>query len=221
MIRCVIFDFDGVLVESSDIKSKAFVKLFQEEGEKAAAEVLEYHLLNGGVSRFEKFKHIYKNILHKDLDILQMKSLGRKFSEFVVDEVIKAPFVKGAKEFLEEYYRKYDIFIASGTPAEEIIDIVKRRHMTKYFKAVYGSPSTKTDIAKKILSVTKVPAENAVFIGDALSDYEASLNTGINFIARLNENESLFRNLACVKVRDLENLKHIFDTRFNKGKNDR
>jgi phosphoglycolate phosphatase-like HAD superfamily hydrolase len=217
----VIFDFDGVLVESTDIKTKAFARLFEGEKEEVRAKVLDFHLRNGGVSRFEKFKHIYKNILYKELDAPEMNSLGSRFSEFVVEEVVKAPYVEGAKEFLEEYYRKYDMFVASGTPSEEIRDIVKRRGMERFFKAVYGSPATKTELAKKILSITGVPAKNTVFVGDALSDYEASLNTAINFVVRINENEPLFRNLDCLKIRDLTNLSIVFDTNFNEKKDER
>ena len=59
MLKAILFDFDGVLVESVDIKTKAFAKLFENEGPEIVNKVVEYHLANGGVSRFKKFDYIY------------------------------------------------------------------------------------------------------------------------------------------------------------------
>jgi len=48
-------------------------------------------------------------------------------------------------------------------------------------------------------------------VGDAMSDYIAALNNSVNFIARINNNESLFNNIQCLKVRDLSNLNTIIE----------
>ena len=63
MIKAIIFDFDGVLVESLDIKTRAFAKLFGPEGPDMAKRVVDYHLQNGGVSRYEKFTDIPLNLM--------------------------------------------------------------------------------------------------------------------------------------------------------------
>jgi len=67
MIKAIIFDFDGVLVESVDIKTKAFAGLFEHEGDSIVRRVVAYHIKNAGVSRFEKFRHIYKEMLDREL----------------------------------------------------------------------------------------------------------------------------------------------------------
>ena len=48
MIRGIAFDFDGVLVESVDVKTKAYARLFEEYGEGVVSRVVDYHLTNGG-----------------------------------------------------------------------------------------------------------------------------------------------------------------------------
>ena len=58
-LKAIFFDFDGVLVESVDIKTRAFSKLFEREGEDVVKKVIDYHIDNGGVSRYEKFRYIY------------------------------------------------------------------------------------------------------------------------------------------------------------------
>ena len=50
----IFWDFDGVIKDSLEIKTNAFYQLFQEYGIDIANKVKEHHLLNGGMSRYEK-----------------------------------------------------------------------------------------------------------------------------------------------------------------------
>ena len=91
MIRAIVFDFDGVLVESVDVKTHAYARLFKEYGKDIVSKVVDYHVKNGGVSRFVKFRTIYSKILKKPLSEDIFKSLCDQFSNIVVDEVVAAP----------------------------------------------------------------------------------------------------------------------------------
>ena len=62
-LDAIIFDFDGVLVESVEVKTRAFAALYEKYGEDVVAQVVEYHLHHGGVSRFDKFRHFQTHIL--------------------------------------------------------------------------------------------------------------------------------------------------------------
>jgi len=213
MIKAVIFDFDGVLVESVDIKTKAFAGLFEHEGDSIVRRVVAYHIKNAGVSRFEKFRHIYKEMLNRELTEETFDYLCKKFSELVVDEVVNAPYVKGAKEFLENCASLYDCYIASATPHEEMEEIAKRRGIASCFKAIYGAPRKKADIVRTILDRHGLSPEDVVYIGDALSDYEAAKENKVVFLARLTgDNETLFKDMDCIKIENLENLQHIISS---------
>ena len=110
--------------------------------------------------------------------------LCEQFSDLVVNEVIDAPWVAGAKEFLMEKQDSYFFFVASGTPQEELKEIIHRRGMTSFFDEIFGSPSTKDELIRRIIKkYTFLPSEIA-FIGDAESDWEAAQKTGVNFIHR-------------------------------------
>lgn len=185
MLKSIVLDFDGVILESVGVKGIAFARLFKNYPE-AIDSIVNYHLNNGGVSRYEKFEYIYKNILHKTLNENEKVNLGIQFSELVFNEILSCPFVPGAEEFLNKYSRIYDLFIASGTPDEEIKEIVNRRGLTKYFKGVFGTPDSKATIINKIIQLYNYTRNQVVFIGDALSDYEGAKVAGIEFIAREN-----------------------------------
>lgn len=206
MIKAVLFDFDGVIVESVDIKTKAFERLFKDEGDAVVRKVVDHHLKNCGVSRFEKFKYIYQKILNRELSEQKFKKLCDSFSELVIEEVIKAPYVKGAKEFLDNFSPHYRCFVVSGTPQDEIEKIVKDRKMSGYFVKVYGAPRKKRDIVNAILNDYKLSKDEAVFVGDSLSDYEGAVSNGVAFIARINDNEALFSDKKCIKIKNLKEL---------------
>lgn len=206
MIKAIIFDFDGVLAESVGIKTAAFARLFKAEGEDAVRRIVEYHSANAGVSRFEKFKYIYKNILRRELSEKMFNDLCDNFSSLVMNAVIAAPYVNGAEDFLKKYYLSYDCFLASATPHEEIVNIVRKREMTGFFSGIFGSPKTKSEIAREIMSTYGYKNTEMVFVGDAVSDYEAARLNDIRFIARVNSNEVELRDKECLKVPDLTNL---------------
>ena len=184
MIRGIAFDFDGVLVESVDVKTKAYARLFEEYGEGVVSRVVDYHLTNGGVSRFVKFRVIYSEILNKPLSEKKFQSLCDEFSSIVVDEVVAAPWVEGAREFLENNKNRYLFFIVSGTPQDELELIVQRREMGHYFCEVLGSPKNKEALLKGALSRLKLSPEETVFVGDAETDWNAAKELGVTFLWR-------------------------------------
>lgn len=210
MFRVMILDFDGVILESLDIKTRAFLKVFQNYPGHAK-EIANYHLQNGGVSRYKKFEHIHNNILRIPLRDGESEELGKRFSEAVINEMLMCPFVKGALEFLEKYSRIVTLYIASGTPEDELRYILEMRGLSKYFKAAYGTPASKTDIIINIINNEQIKNVDAVFIGDAMADYEAAIASKVQFIARINDQtpDNPFRNMNLTSVNDLYELDNI------------
>jgi phosphoglycolate phosphatase-like HAD superfamily hydrolase len=182
MIRAVILDFDGVVLDSVDIKTRAFARLFAEKGPHIVQQVVDYHLANGGVSRFRKFDHIYTNILGQPLSQNEALRLGQGFKSLVFDEIVRVRWVPGAQEFLSANCRRYALFVASGTPQDELERIVQLRQIDKIFKGIFGSPATKEDIIHCILSEHAFTNEEVVFVGDALTDFRAACAANINFV---------------------------------------
>ena len=187
MIKAIFFDFDGVIAESVDVKTKAFAKLFEGYGQEVEQKVVAHHLAHGGVSRFEKIRYYHENYVGKSLGEGELDIWCNRFSGLVLDAVIGAPFVTGAIELLDECYQKYSCFIISGTPQEEMELIIARKGLEKYFIEIHGSPKKKPDIAGDILRSHNLTPQEIIYIGDATTDYEASKAMGIPFIGRVPE----------------------------------
>src|SRR5215467_1275440 len=72
----VAFDFDGVILESTDIKTAAFRALFADQPD-ALERILSLHETHGGVSRLVKFDLIYRDILKQPLLAQRRAELSR------------------------------------------------------------------------------------------------------------------------------------------------
>ena len=90
MIRSIIFDFDGVLVESAEIKTEAFRKLFSAWPDKVE-QIVAYHVKNAGLSRYVKFRYAFEEILGMHFSEELIQELGGEFSQLVLEAVKKAP----------------------------------------------------------------------------------------------------------------------------------
>jgi len=182
--KAVILDFDNVILESMAVKTEAFAQLFADYPQHVE-EIVRYHLDNVGMSRFEKFRYVYQQILKKPLSEERFQQLCDDFSHLVFEPVVASPFVPGAREFLERYYRVYDLYVVSATPQEEMQAIVTARRLDAYFKGVFGSPIKKDEHARRIITEHGYDPKTVISIGDGLSDYEAARAVGCDFIARV------------------------------------
>ena len=213
MIESVIFDFDGVIADSTNIKTEAFVALYSQYSEETQSQVKSYHIRHSGVSRYKKIYYFQKEIVNEDYSEKKINQLALQFSEIVLENVINSKFIPGAREFIEKNYAHLDLHIATGTPQSEIEIIAQEKKLSHLFKSIYGTPLTKTEIVEKILKKFTYNNKNVVLIGDALADFEGAVNNNIQFLGRVPRGEeSIFPENVTV-INDLirlDNLLSIF-----------
>lgn len=190
--EAIVFDFDGVLVESTDVKTRAFAALYAEHGPEVERQVLDYHLAQAGISRYNKFQHYQERLLGIPYTAEDGERLSKQFSKLVVDAIVRSPYVAGAHEFLEQHVGRVPMFVASGTPDGELHEIVDRRGMSRYFVSVNGTPETKAEILRRLIQVHGFSAPNVLMIGDAMADLEGAETAGTAFLGRTIEGSSVF-----------------------------
>jgi len=181
--QAVFFDFDGVILDSVDVKTKAFAKMFERNGPDIQCKVVQYHLENGGVSRFEKLRYYYNYFLNIPIDEKEIQKLSKEFSDLVVQKVIDSGFIEGAFETLEMLYQSsIPAFVVSGTPHDEINIITEKKRISKYFLEVHGSPRRKLEITKDIIDRRRYNPLRCLFIGDSMLDYTAAKKMRMHFL---------------------------------------
>jgi phosphoglycolate phosphatase-like HAD superfamily hydrolase len=181
----VILDFDGVLVESIDVKTRAFASLYAEYGTEIERQVVEYHLAHSGISRYVKFRHYHEKLLGIPYTDTLGEQLSERFSRLAMNAIVDAPFVAGAKHFLDMFHRQLPLFVASGTPEEELREIVRRRAMQHYFHAAYGSPATKGEILRGVVKRHGFASARVLMVGDAIADLDGAREANTAFVGRV------------------------------------
>lgn len=180
--QAIFFDFDGVIVDSTTIKTEAFKELFKSYSDAVIEQVVAYHQQHGGISRVEKIRHIHHHMLNSPLNAKELATWTARYAGLVVEQVVSCRWVTGAKAFLEKMHLRLPLFVISGTPEDELLEILRRREMVNYFKAVHGSPVRKPDHIRNLLSRYSLDPSRCLFVGDAMTDYLAARETGVPFI---------------------------------------
>lgn len=183
-ISAVVFDCDGVLLESNAVKTLAFGQTVAEFGQKAMDQLMDYHREHGGISRFKKFEWFYHEVVNAPLTDEMMDKLCDRFTQFCIDAVLESPMVAGAKESLDLLSGRVPMFVASGTPEKELQDILIQRGLAPYFKGIHGTPPEKQYLLEQIISENKLDALKVLMVGDAVTDLNAAQYCSTLFYGR-------------------------------------
>ena len=194
----LIYDFEGVICDSVNIKTEAFVELYQSYGIEVQQAVKEYHLAHGGISRHEKFRYFQGTILGESVNKQKINALAHQFSLLVKQKVIASKYVPGVIDFLKANEWKKQ-FICTGTPQNEIEDIVEKKGIKALFDEIYGSPKTKIEIIQIILKKYSASPNDCIFFGDAMTDYDAAKACSIPFIGINNEDTKFPEDTIIIK----------------------
>ncbi|MBC7427497.1 MAG: HAD family hydrolase [Bacteriovorax sp.] len=181
----VIFDFDGVLVNSTPLKTQIFLDSISEFSEKEKKEFIEYHKFHGGVSRWGKFDYFLRNIIKLENEN-EIKSktelLVSRFTTFIADALELLELTEGSLSLLQTLKKTgKKCFIVSGAAETEVQAIVKRTNIEEYFEAVLGSPKNKKQNLNSLKEHGKIKGKG-IFIGDSYTDYQSAIDFKMNFI---------------------------------------
>ncbi len=193
----IIFDFDGVIINSHKIKTLAFYNIFKMYGKQKAILAKNYHLKNIGKSRFFKFKFILKHIVRKKFKKSDLSILDDKFDYFVNKRIKKLQPSKFLNKFLKKNYQKHNLYISTGTPQKKILKILEYKKLKKYFKKIYGSPEN------KLFHIQQIKKNNltTLFIGDSTQDLNSAKKSKIKFLLKTNS-----ENLSIQKIKNIKKI---------------
>ena len=180
---CLIFDFDGVILDSNGVKINAFREIFSEDGTKEEIdEFIDYHLESGGISRFVKIAYFYENILLKPISEAEILEKAEKFGEIVLSSFANgSAIIEDTLAFIKSVHTKVPLHIASGGLESELKQICQDLHISQYFRSIHGSPTPKVLLINEILKANGYDPKRCVMFGDSIKDYEAASMNKIKF----------------------------------------
>jgi len=184
--RALVFDFDGTLVDSNPIKLKAFDVCFSELKDEWPA-IKAYCYTHHHTPRWEKFKHVYVNILKKSYTDDIAKDLHERYAHATTEAVVNAPETPGAVEFLKSIQGEYITALLSSTPQDVLMEILDKKKWTAFFRTIQGAPVNKASWLKKFASDHQLKEGETVFFGDSAEDAASARKAACLFVAVANE----------------------------------
>lgn len=176
----LIFDCDGVVLNSNHVKTNAFYKAALPYGEDAANTFVKYHTENGGVSRYRKFEYFLDAIV-PNLEGPGLDELLELYAAEVVDGLLTCDVAEGLDE-LRKQTPGSRWLIVSGGDQDELRQVFEKRGLASLFDGgIFGSPTPKKDILDRELANGNIQ-QHALFIGDSKYDYESAKHAGLEFV---------------------------------------
>ncbi|WP_208123239.1 HAD family hydrolase [Facilibium subflavum] len=190
-IKNIIFDFDGVILDSIPVKTEAFRQLFSKYPVDKVEELLDYHQKNGGVSRYKKVRYFFEVIMQQEISNEAIQEFCQHYSRLTKEELASKKYlILDAIDFISENFERYNIHIASGADHDDLLYICDTLGISKYFRSIYGSPRAKSEIIKHILHENHYKTCETCLIGDSINDLAAAEDNKLKFFA-YNQSDSL------------------------------
>ena len=179
--KTIIFDCDGVILDSNNIKTEAFYSSVLHYGKDLATKFKLYHEENGGISRYKKYEYFFSDILKKPLEKLSYDRAIAYFYDAIIRDLLTCPVNSYLNEFkLITPSSKW--VVVSGGDQSELRYVFKKRGISKFFDlGIFGSPSSKEEILSQ-LKKDNYLNEPVLFLGDSKYDYEAARAFDIDFL---------------------------------------
>tara|TARA_B100001173_G_scaffold312362_1_gene333192 strand:- start:5460 stop:6062 length:603 start_codon:yes stop_codon:yes gene_type:complete len=176
------WDFDGVLIDSDDIRTAGFEYIFREYSDDHVSEIIDFHKKNGGLSRYIKINHFYKVVIKKKLTKELLESHLNDYTNFVYNRLINPKLlINDTLEFIKKNQSK-NHFIVSASDERELKLICNNLKIDFLFSEIKGSPEIKENNILSIILANKLNKNNCVLIGDSINDFNAASIADIDFI---------------------------------------
>ena len=177
----IIFDCDGVLLNTNFIKSVGFKNVAVKYGNEIADQFLIYHESNPGMSRYEKFDYLHCEMLKGFDHESNVENDLKEFGLEIEKEKQNCEVTTGAKELLSCLTGfKAKLFVSSGADQDELRGLLADKGLSQFFDEIFGSPRDKREHLAHLRE--GIELGKTLFVGDGKIDFEVASENRFDFV---------------------------------------
>ena len=178
----IFWDFDGVIINSDEVRTEGFKHIFDSYSKEYIDKLINYHTINGGLSRYEKIEYFSQKILDKRLNNQEKREFAQLYGNYCRERLCnKNLLIKSSISFIKENHKNFNFHLVSASDEKELVYLCSKLDIKKYFKSISGSPINKIENIKKLLKTNNYNESNRCLIGDSINDKFAATENRICF----------------------------------------
>ena len=195
-IKCVIFDMDGVIIDSEEIHKKAYYETFNTLNIEVSDTLYKSFTGSSTINAFQRLVAHFN--LKNDPKELVLDKRKRYVNFFENDPNLH--LVAGVEEIIKYFYKKGIVLILASSSAMINIDrVFNRFNLNTYFAAKISGADLKEskpnpEIFNKAAILGNIPKENCVVIEDSDNGITAANDANIfvfGYANKLSEGQTL------------------------------
>jgi phosphoglycolate phosphatase len=173
----LVFDFDGVVIDSALVKLEAFAEVLPR-----VASVRAYLESSQGKPRQERFEWVYRELLHLPYDDTIGTALDARLTSALDARLDEIPLIPGVDEFILRMSARLPLFVVSAAPLRDVERLLKLHGLRESFTEIEGAVHNKAVSIDGIRARLGANARQLVFFGDTMSDYRSAIESGACFV---------------------------------------
>lgn len=177
----LVFDFDGTLVDSSNIKQRAYRAAIDSAVSASAANIDLAYSAHGTLNRVPQLFNAFRDLVGRGPDDDELAAMVGNYGSFVRSRSHEVRLFEGMQEFLVAHRERYYLAIASNAPQDELDVACGSLSIERGFDAIHGYPTSKDEAIEIVRREWALARSRIVYVGDRREDGRVAERLGVPF----------------------------------------
>ena len=171
MLECVLFDLDGLLVDSEPLQFRAYRHAFEQFGiDLGMQDWIQWHSAEASTQRFVESRQL-------DIDVQQLRRIKKDYYDKIIASELQAK--PGVEALVKDCAGRFELAVVSASRRESIEACLQKFELDHYFcLLISGNEVARSkpypDPYLAAMRALRTTPERAIALEDSLTGYRAA-----------------------------------------------